>query len=296
MSILRPFVDEDTFKKDVARIISFDDVTLKPKVKFSERRDCAIVATFLIIIRYASIAVSVIDEEELPTFLIPLKENPVSVKAIPVAQMCLSIYKVLRKSTIHILQALLYLRMYFKDCPEDGDGLTLIQSQQLFGFIVQSALAMGLHRDPVNYSQISNDVKESNLRRRIWYSIVNIDTETSILAGSLSVLPDPSLVNVKPPMKTSVDSIENAQAEDLEKSTELNQIWQNFCNEVNNMQEKPTLSTLVGTLERARKFVETNYSMKDMISCKEMNCGSRIFRSSMFKNVKILEKIYCNYL
>lgn len=290
MSILRPFVDEDTFKKDVARIISFDDVTLKPKVKFSERRDCAIVATFLIIIRYASIAVSVIDEEELPTFLIPLKENPVSVKAIPVAQMCLSIYKVLRKSTIHILQALLYLRMYFKDCPEDGDGLTLIQSQQLFGFIVQSALAMGLHRDPVNYSQISNDVKESNLRRRIWYSIVNIDTETSILAGSLSVLPDPSLVNVKPPMKTSVDSIENAQAEDLEKSTELNQIWQNFCNEVNNMQEKPTLSTLVGTLERARKFVETNYSMKDMISCKEMNCGSRIFRSSMFKNVKILEK------
>lgn len=288
--IVRPYVDEDTFKADVSRIISFDDVTRKPKVTFTQRSDCAIVATFLIIIRYASISISVVDDQDLPGFLILLKRNPVSVKAIPIAQVCLSIYKVLRKSTLYIIQALLYLRVYFKDCPEDGDGLTLGQSQLLFGFIVQSAISMGLHRDPVNYSQISNDVKESNLRRRLWYCIVGIDIETTVLSGTLSTLPDPSLINVKPPILTSVDSIESALVEDLEKSIELNQTWQKFCDAVNNLQQKPTLSRLVGLLESGRKYVETHYSMKDMISCKEMNCGSRVFRGSMFRNFKILEK------
>lgn len=290
MWIARPFVDEDSFKKDVSRIITFDDVTKKPKVTFSQRSDFAIVATFLIMMRYASIAIAVIDTKDLPSFLVPLKENPVPVKAICVAQMCLSMYKILRKSTIHMVQALLYLRVYFKDCPEDGDGMTLGQSQLLFGFIVQASVAMGLHRDPVHYSQISNDIKEANLRRRLWFCISNIDTETSILSGSLRVLPNPALIDVKLPTLTSMDAIEKAIIDDLEKSEPLNEIYQDFSFDVNNMRSKPTLSRLVGLIEQARQYIDTHYSMKDMISCKELHCGSRIFRGSMYTNLKILQK------
>jgi len=287
--ITRPFIDEDTFKNDIRRIINFDDITLKPKVVFTQRSDFATVATFLIILRYSSVTIAVSEDQELPSFLVPLKENPMDVEAISVAQMCLSMYKILRKSTIHMVQALLYLRVYFKDCPEDGDGMNLNQSQLLFGFIVQSAIGMGLHRDPLHYSQISNDVKESNLRRRLWFSIVSLDCETSVLSGNLSVLPNPSLIDVNPPMVTSMDSIEQAQVEVLHKSIGLQKIWQQFCNEVNKMQSKPTLYKLVGILEESRTYVEKNFPMKNMISIKGLNCGSRVFRASMFKNFKILE-------
>ncbi|CCH45479.1 Oleate-activated transcription factor 1 [Wickerhamomyces ciferrii] len=288
--ISKPFIDEVSFKKEVTRIISFDDETKRPKITFSQRSDFATIATLLIILRYSSIAIAVIDDDELPSFLTSLKENPVSVKAITVARMCLSMYKVLKKTTIHVIQSLLYLRSYFKDCPEDGDGLTLSQSQLLFGFIVQSAVTMGLHRDPQNYSQVSNDMNEVNLRRRIWYCIEEMDNESAILSGSLSALPHRSLIDVKIPTITSIDTVEHAQVKEIELRRPLLEIYEQLSFSINNMQQKPTLHKIISLLDQSRSYVDTHYSLNSMESLKHLNCGTRIFRATMFTNLKHIQK------
>lgn len=62
-----------------------------------------------------------------------------------------------------MFQALLLYHYYLKDSPEDGDGLSLTNSQLITGFIMQSALSMGLNRDPSNFIHFEGNIRTANL-------------------------------------------------------------------------------------------------------------------------------------
>lgn len=286
---LKPFIDEELFKQDIKRLITYDDTGLKSTIRLSQRSDFAILSTLLIILRYTSTAVQVIDDKDLSIFLLPLKQYAISVKVISLAQMCLSMYKLLKKTSLHMIQALLYLRVYYKDCPEDGDGLTLGQSQVLFGMIVQSALSIGLHRDPEHYA-VSSDVKIANIRRRIWYGIVALDTQTGILSGSLSAVPASSLTCVKFPIITLGDPLERAQLDELEKEVGLQTLERELVEAINKMDAKPNLSKLVELLDSIRHYVNEHYSMSFMSPISDHDDSSQIYKAAILRNYKIIEK------
>lgn len=289
MWVLRPYVDEEIFRQDIERIVQFDKNNVKPKIQLRERSDFATLASLLVILRYTSVSTSIVDEKDFPAQLSPLRDSIVSVKAITAAQMCLSMYKVLKKTSLQIVQAFLLLRVYFKDCPEDGDGLTLGQSQQLTGFIVESAIGMGLHRDPI-YHAASYDIKIGNLKRRLWHSIVSLDSETSVLSGTLSVLPPAKFTNVKLPVITLGDPLERAQIEELLKEKEFQAIHANLCDTINDQSAKPTLSRITDLINQATSFIAANYSMSLMTPISQYDEESQIYRAAVFRNHKILEK------
>ncbi|CCH45480.1 Oleate-activated transcription factor 1 [Wickerhamomyces ciferrii] len=290
MWILRPFVDENMFFNDIRRIITFDDDGLKPEVSLSERRDLAVLSSLLIILRYASNSISITDDKHLSVFLIPLKDRRIPVRAITIAQLCLSTYKVMKKTTLEIVQATLFLRFYFKECPEDGDSLTLGQSQILFGSLVQSALTMGLNRDP-NFHSAIDDINMVNLKRRLWFIIVGIDIETSILSGTLSVTPENTLVDVQYSDALDLDPLNQAIFEEFRKEAELHDIYREICYMINRMDIKPTLSSLMAVCDKAKFKLEEHYSIISMTPISNItDLRSNEYRVTTFKNHKILEK------
>ncbi|CCH45483.1 hypothetical protein BN7_5065 [Wickerhamomyces ciferrii] len=302
MWYLRPIVDYDEFMNEISRIVIFQNNL--PEINITEKTDFLILAQMLIIIRYASVAISIINPKyTLSEQISPLKEEIISVKAITIAQKCLSICDVIRNTTFQSFQALLLLRFYCKDCPEDGDDLNLQKSQAFFGFLVQHALNLGLHRDPAIYGQ-SSDIKNDNLRRNIWLLIVDLDMESCILSGSLSTIPAIYFTNVKkqtlnnpdnqssqsqPPSPEQGDPLFQAGLDETSKNSTLHQIYHGICDSINDLTEKPTLSSLVYKIREARVYVENYYNISSFISTEGIN-DPTMKKSIFFKNHKILEK------
>ncbi|CCH45481.1 Oleate-activated transcription factor 1 [Wickerhamomyces ciferrii] len=289
--VLRPYIDEDIFLQDIQRLVSFNNESLKAKVRVEQRQDFAILATLLIILRYTSVSITITDETHLSRTSVLLKNQIVPVKAITVAQMCVSIYKIVKKTSLEMIQALLYLRVYLKDSPEEGDGLTLGQSQMLFGFIVQSVMMVGMNRDPMYHLGFS-DIKLANTRRRIWHAIRSLDIQTSILSGTVGVLPPKHLTSVKFPVITLGDPLERAQLDEMKKESGLNEIHEELCDAINNMESKPTLLEIVSILDRAKDYVENVYPMAPMHPISGLDSDSQLYKASILRNHKILEKRY----
>lgn len=281
---IRPYIDREMFESDINRIIVRDNQTGKVSLNLSQRSDFAVMASLLIIMRYSYTSMSLISLEELDEKYKSIQKSPISVDLITAAETCLCFYRISRKTTLPIIQAFLFLRAYHRDAPEDGDGIALFQSQNLFGFILQSALQMGLNRDPNNYSQTANNIQEANLRRRLWHSIVTIDAYQSILAGTISTLPDPSVVDVHFPMIVSVDPMEHTERDILIRASALNEMYFKISKMVNSAKEKCNLHELLKLIHQSGTYVETHFSLDKMTKLENYPKDSKAYYASLALN------------
>jgi hypothetical protein len=282
---LRCLVDKETFKKDIHRIIQVENG--KVTLHCDEKHDIAILGLLLVILRYTYTSVMLIDEDNLEPDTRIIRDNVISVKAITLTCSCISYYRIFRKSTLPVLQTLLLIRCYFRDAPEDGDGMTLLKSQNLFGLILQSALQMGLNRDPVHYSQMKNNLAEANLRRRLWHHIVSMDAYCAVFAGTIPTIPDSNCLDVNFPLPLSIDSLEHIQRDLLIRTAPLNELYFQICKLVNNIKEKTSLNKLMKLLKESRIYVDSTLNIDSMKSLNGIPKGSKEYIARMVVNVKI---------
>ncbi|KAK6465703.1 fungal transcriptional regulatory protein [Scheffersomyces coipomensis] len=176
-----PYIDESDFRNKLQEIIGkesvFDDA--KPTVKVQKKTDFAHLGILFVVLRLAYLSLffnkssinetilskteSLTPEEDERKYLLL---NPINLCSIEVAQTCLHQFQLLRKLSLPILQIALYLRIYHRLAPEDGDGLDGGDSQVYNGMLIQMAYSMGLNREPTKYM---TDEKTNNLCRKIWY-------------------------------------------------------------------------------------------------------------------------------
>lgn len=289
---VRPFVDESVFRKDILRIIHYNE-NGDIQLRLSKRSDMASISTLLIILRYGYVALSVMNSDPVLNY-ISLLENPIPVNFISVATLCLSFYKILKKTTLPMLQSMVLLRYYYRDAPEDSDGLSLIQAQQLMGFIIESALNMGLNRDPTVFLQFKGDHKMTDLRRRLWFGITRIETFSVISNGAIVNLPDDEAIDVKLPLLDKYDPLDVAQFEEYQKSQRLEGIYIKISKLVNNVHKRANIAELLKLISDASEHIDLNYRLQDndpYLKLSNTTRSSKLCSSIGFSNTMSLSKM-----
>ncbi|KAK9314153.1 hypothetical protein V1524DRAFT_365996 [Lipomyces starkeyi] len=91
---------------------------------------------------------------------------------------CLRETNYLAKGDITTLQVLLLFRLHMSVTPEVGDAVDLTDSAGLIGLLSQSALTIGLHRDPDLFRRVSSGMTRT--WRLLWSEIVFQDTDRAL--------------------------------------------------------------------------------------------------------------------
>lgn len=190
-----PFLDEEYFRRDVARIIgpeSYDDEPLS-KIEIEKKLDLATMGILLIVLRYSYLTLfsnnTELNEQTLRSedpdpkiqAMKYLMLNPININSIDVAELCLEQFKLLRKTSFTVLQLALYIRLYHTYAPEDGDGADGGDSQVLSSVLIQMAYSLGLNREP---DENSPDLRINNLSRKIWQYLIVSDLHLGITFGN----------------------------------------------------------------------------------------------------------------
>lgn len=111
-----------------------------------------------------------------------LLANPIGMEAIVFARSCVNRFQLLQKSTLELLQLVIFMTIYTQAAPEDAEGPE--RNQNIYvGILVQMGYALGLHREPDIFAEVYPNPRPNNLRRKIWLFLRYID---AVLAFTLS--------------------------------------------------------------------------------------------------------------
>lgn len=183
-----PFIDEASFRSDVAKIIGEESLVDEspPELKAEKKLDLALIGLLFIVIRLAYLSLfcnkAAVNEENLTTtdpdperqVVKYLMQNPINISTVDVAHLCLEQFQMQRKSYFTVLQLAIYVRLYHIYAPEDGEAADGGDSQVLSASIIQMAYSLGLNRDPDNFPELDNP-RLNNISRKIWLFLVMSD-------------------------------------------------------------------------------------------------------------------------
>lgn len=188
-----PFIDEDSFKKDLQRIfgkVDYEDKQFS-KVNVCKKLDLAIVALCFICLRMTYLSLysnrdavnrRVIESPEMTTTKF-LFQNPINSSSIDVANSCIQCFQFTRKSNLIVFQAILLMRFYREIAPEESEGIDGGDSQVGTALIIQMAYSLGLNREP-DLLDVCNDEKTNHLGRKIWAALIAADFEHCLAIGN----------------------------------------------------------------------------------------------------------------
>lgn len=195
-----PFLDEAEFRKDLSSIlgpISYADEPLD-QVNIERKLDLAYIAIcfFMLRLTYVSmfsnrdcINAHILESREL-TEEKYLLTHPINLAMVDVARACVECFQILRKFNLIIFQAVLFMRLYSSQAPEDGDGIDGGDSQVAMGTLVQMAYSLGLHREPDNFLENQTDEKTKHIGRKIWHFLLRQDVVNCFSIGNFPQIDD----------------------------------------------------------------------------------------------------------
>lgn len=291
---MRPFIDEEDFSADINRILSYDPKTSKAVLSISKRSDMVIVSQLLIILRYSHVVLSLIDQpisqlENEYQFLIKQK---ISAEFIKVAHLSFYVLKVTHKATTALFQTLLLYRYYLSESPEGGDGINLTHSQPLTGLLMESALTIGLNRDPSTSNMATFDLKMINLRRRLWFGLVSLKSSSAVLNGLTVSFPKSKSVNVEvPALIDPYDLLESEQRCEYEKSKVIDSICRDISDLFNQVDEKVKVFEIISLLDQWANYLKENYELKHL---PDSTSSPQLYQAVHFSNIKFIQrKLVC---
>ena len=192
-----PLIDEQSFRTEVSRITGLGTELTGEVVhiKFEKFLDPAIMALVFYISKLSYLCLFHNDAKENLSIVNSIDtspsiqrrkrimSHPVPIDAIHIAEECMDKFNLVRKQDLWVLQALIFSRVYDLYSPEVGDSLIDGESQAFNGVVIQIAFSLGLNRDP-DYSieEFSEPIK--NLRRKIWYFLINLDISDTTKFGT----------------------------------------------------------------------------------------------------------------
>lgn len=195
---LFPYVDELLFRKTIQNMLgeaTYDD-TKFTKLNITGRLDSAYLGILCTMLRLSYLSLISNDDQnnksamELDTdnpALLKIKTlllYPIGIEFIDFARLCLNQYQVCNRSSLVVLQLLVFTRLYMEISPEDSEGPARDMYQVNNGVLLQMANSIGLNREPDKMPEALSDPKVNNIRRKLWMSIQFRDMVNSLKFGS----------------------------------------------------------------------------------------------------------------
>ncbi|KAK9238638.1 hypothetical protein V1525DRAFT_101028 [Lipomyces kononenkoae] len=100
---------------------------------------------------------------------------------------CLRTTNYTGKADFVVAQVLLGLRLELLLAPQGGDGPDLTDSAGYIGIVCQIGLTMGLHRDPISFPRVPQDMADA--WRLLWLEMLEIDTDRALCINLPFALP-----------------------------------------------------------------------------------------------------------
>lgn len=284
---LIPILERSEFENDLKRILQWDKATGELiEVRATKTYDYALLATFLIIIRFSYVTI-VAKLQPFEEDKMILNKYPISVDFISLTYSCLSNYRFLRRTKFKVLQALVFLRHYLLFAPEDGDGVDMAQSQILYSMIVQSAYTIALNRDPTSFPELAQDNRKVQLYRKMWYAIVTLDRKISTITGIPCIIQNSeNLCNTKAPDPNDLDPVENRISELTRPISQIDELCGKVINLINQVNSPPRVNDILQLLNQIDYTVQLN--RLDMHSMKPFAMETAV--QDNLTNFRILEK------
>lgn len=219
-----------------------------------------------------------------------------------VVNLCIPEEKVRTKSTFLYVQCLSLLYFYRSVAPNDCLGLSGVESQLLFGSIVNHALSIGLNRDPTVYKSIKRVSKKPyfvELWRNLWLFIINTDTDISIYCGTPLKLPDIFIGDVKPPLWGDLADERKYQC-DIQ---EVNAGYRRIVHKISSLKNRPTIVEILSeTSHLESKFLEIfgenffrDYVCKPCVTLGDQNDPDIMKVDKFIKFISIRVNLTCLY-
>lgn len=262
-----PFVDEENLKEDIRFIFGNEtDEDQKISIQVRSGSDFALIGTVCILIRLAwnslpinhssrilktQVVSTRYQEDQAKLDILQAEENAVSIKLVECVKHCFSNLKLMRKSSLRIVQCALYMRLYFMYSAEDGDSPDGGDSQIFLGTLTQMCISIGLYRDPENFENFSNE-RQRHLWRKIWFKIVSLDTNQSMNLGCPRLLQQYTIYSdTKLPGGVNYEDIPEDFNKDIKELSIINSIRTQA--KVDELIAK-TMTVLLNVQQPAKKF------------------------------------------
>ncbi|KRZ98689.1 uncharacterized protein AC631_05546, partial [Debaryomyces fabryi] len=197
-----PILDETTFRSDILAIfdgeINNSQINKIETIKIRNRQDVAVIATLLMLMRLSYLSLFNNDARKNESLLNSendsldirnkkyLLQNPVQLEVINVAKLCIRELDLISLPNLAIFQASLMMQIYQTYSPEE-DTFIRTESPVSIGNLYQMANSLFLNRDPdyiLYYADRRMDEKMKTLSRRLWYFLITLDIEDSIIYGT----------------------------------------------------------------------------------------------------------------
>jgi len=259
-----PFVTEEKLRERIKDIINTDPITGRHDVKINKRFDFAYMGMLLIIMRLTFLSV-------IPTVTNSIEEQyilskPIGLNFINVAQMCLNQFRLLRRGALPVLQCSLFMRLYHKYAPEDGDGSDGGDSEVFLGMLLQMGNSIGLNRDMKHSEPLKNDFRLHNLWRMVWHEIVSLDLYQSLTMGN------PVLINTNcydtelPKLEEAMEyhnivnvEIWKAVVHNFQMNDLINELVRDILDDILNLKKLCNLTELLPKIEKLEQFIDVNF-------------------------------------
>lgn len=207
-----PIFDEVVFQEQIEVLIGYESDREERvlNLKIQRKLDFLILGQLLVVLRFAYlslfsniIAVNVAnyvtdDPNPLAQEIKFLLNNPVNIETINLAHECLNQFNLFGSINLSMLQLAMAIKYYHQYAPEDGDGAESGEAQAFSSLLVSMSHSLGLHRDPDNFPEVFTDQRLNNLCRKLWYTLIIGDSESSLFSGQpMSIIYD--RFDTKPP-------------------------------------------------------------------------------------------------
>lgn len=197
-----PILDEASFRSDILRIfdgeLNDSQGNRIETVKIRNRQDIAVIVTLLILIRLSYLTLfsndvrkneNLLNSQNCSLYIRNRKyllQHPIPIETINIAELCIRELDLISLPNMAIFQASLMMQIYQTYAPEENN-FTRTESPVSIGNLYQMANSLFLNRDPdyiLYFADRRMEEKMKILSRRLWYFLITLDIEDSILYGT----------------------------------------------------------------------------------------------------------------
>ncbi|ODV98029.1 hypothetical protein PACTADRAFT_185602 [Pachysolen tannophilus NRRL Y-2460] len=317
-----PYIDQKIFIDDLTKLIgprNLEEVKID-NVPIKRGLDFATIGILLMVLEFGSFTLFANSDKSLAkagVFKVTdpdmkyLLDNPLLDDENVGAKFCLGQFRVFKKVTIEVAQLAVYLRLYDRYSPQDGDSLFGSNSLIFNGAIMQMAYAIGLNRDPSGFEDIAglSDDRSLNLRRKLWYGVLNCDSYQFYILGIASSTRvdffDTNLPNNK--SSNCEDSkIENFVIESVSNFAKIDGLIKDFIYECSSFKREVSVKELISKTHTLESYIDEKYvSLSDILlkshdEDKHINNIKKVDATLNYLHAKVLLQliyynIYLNY-
>lgn len=194
-----PVLNEDWFRDTLISIIGKNKSReVQPILTLTRRFDFANIGILMTILMLSSLiyrGVTANNATEEEKYILSF---PIGKEFMDAAQMCMNLFKLLRKPALPVVHCGLMIRLYRRFALEEGDVVDPADTSSLTGLLIQMAYGLGVNTDAETCHQLRTYEMYLQQWRKIWYLLYFLDLDEALDMGN-TVLIDENSFNTKLP-------------------------------------------------------------------------------------------------